>query len=55
MSVYDTNTSLTITAVNVSDSGLYYCGYGREMILSNLTSLHVKIGKNMNNPVKNEA
>ncbi|XP_053337540.1 immunoglobulin kappa light chain-like [Clarias gariepinus] len=27
MSVHDKNTSLTITAVNVSDTGLYYCGY----------------------------
>ncbi|KAF5881160.1 Ig kappa chain V19-17-like, partial [Clarias magur] len=29
MSVYNKNTSLTITAVNVSDTGLYYCGYGK--------------------------
>ncbi|KAF5882175.1 Ig kappa chain V19-17-like, partial [Clarias magur] len=27
MSVHDKNTSLTITAVNVSDTGLYYCSY----------------------------
>ncbi|KAF5900164.1 putative immune-type receptor 12b precursor, partial [Clarias magur] len=42
MSVYTKNSSLTITAVNVSDTGLYYCGYGEEMIFSNSTSLHVK-------------
>ncbi|KAF5900157.1 Ig kappa chain V19-17-like, partial [Clarias magur] len=47
MSVYDKNTSLTITAVNVSDTGLYYCGYSEEIIFSNSTFLHVK-GKNVN-------
>ncbi|KAF5888073.1 Ig kappa chain V19-17-like, partial [Clarias magur] len=42
MSVQDKNTSLTITAVNVSDTGLYYCSYSDPMIFSNSTSLHVK-------------
>ncbi|KAF5890960.1 Ig kappa chain V19-17-like, partial [Clarias magur] len=46
MSVYDKNTSLTITAVNVSDTGLYYCSYNEEIIFSNSTFLHVK-GKNI--------
>ncbi|KAF5897347.1 putative immune-type receptor 12a precursor, partial [Clarias magur] len=45
MSVYDKNTSLTITAVNVSDTGIYYCAYSEEIILSNSTSLHVKAKK----------
>ncbi|KAF5888284.1 putative immune-type receptor 12b precursor, partial [Clarias magur] len=51
MNVYKKNTSLTITAVNVSDSGLYYCGYGEERIspkLSNSTSLHVKDNNKQN-------
>ncbi|KAF5900172.1 putative immune-type receptor 12a precursor, partial [Clarias magur] len=47
MSVYDKNTSLTITAVNVSDTALYYCSYSEEIIFSNSTSLHVK-GKSIN-------
>ncbi|KAF5888133.1 putative immune-type receptor 12a precursor, partial [Clarias magur] len=44
MSVYDKNTSLTITAVNVSDTGLYYCGYTKldQANFRNVTSLHVK-------------
>ncbi|KAF5891934.1 putative immune-type receptor 12a precursor [Clarias magur] len=42
MSVHDKNTSLTITAVNVSDTGLYYCSYSEKMIFSNSTSLQVK-------------
>ncbi|KAF5897352.1 Ig kappa chain V19-17-like, partial [Clarias magur] len=46
MSVYPKNTSLTITAVNVSDTGLYYCSYSEEIIFSNSTSLRVK-GKNI--------
>ncbi|KAM9446804.1 uncharacterized protein Hap1MRO34_023293 [Clarias gariepinus] len=44
MSVYEKNTSLIITAVNISDTGLYYCSYRKldVMIFSNSTSLHVK-------------
>ncbi|KAF5891931.1 putative immune-type receptor 12b precursor [Clarias magur] len=44
MSVHDKNTSLTITAVNVSDTGLYYCSYVElnQVNFSNSTSLHVK-------------
>ncbi|KAF5885607.1 Ig kappa chain V19-17-like, partial [Clarias magur] len=44
MSIKEKNTSLTITAVNVSDTGLYYCSYMElnQMIFSNSTSLHVK-------------
>ncbi|KAM9446997.1 uncharacterized protein Hap1MRO34_023448 [Clarias gariepinus] len=44
MSVYYKNTSLTITAVNVSDTGLYYCSYVElnQVNFSNSTSLHVK-------------
>ncbi|KAF5900166.1 putative immune-type receptor 12b precursor, partial [Clarias magur] len=47
MSVYGKNTSLTITAVDVSDTGLYYCSYNDRMIFNNPTSLHVN-GKNIN-------
>ncbi|KAM9447002.1 uncharacterized protein Hap1MRO34_023452 [Clarias gariepinus] len=44
MSVNEKNTSLTITAVNVSDTGLYYCSYRKldVMIFSNSFSLQVK-------------
>ncbi|KAM9447185.1 uncharacterized protein Hap1MRO34_023631 [Clarias gariepinus] len=44
MSVYGKNTSLTITAVNVSDTGLYYCGTMKlvKMTFSTSTSLQVK-------------
>ncbi|XP_053085107.1 uncharacterized protein LOC117595959 [Pangasianodon hypophthalmus] len=42
MSVHGKNTSLTITAVNVSDTGLYYCSFSDKMIFSNSTSLQVK-------------
>ncbi|XP_017307163.2 uncharacterized protein LOC108255590 [Ictalurus punctatus] len=42
MSVHGKNTSLTITAVTVSDTGLYYCSFSDKMIFSNSTSLKVK-------------
>ncbi|XP_053466769.1 uncharacterized protein LOC128599280 [Ictalurus furcatus] len=42
MSVHGKSTSLTITAVNVSDTGLYYCSFSDQMIFSNSTSLQVK-------------
>ncbi|XP_058231304.1 uncharacterized protein LOC131343547 isoform X2 [Hemibagrus wyckioides] len=42
MSVHGSKTSLTITAVNVSDTGLYYCSAGDKMIFRNSTYLHVK-------------
>ncbi|XP_053337234.1 uncharacterized protein LOC128509498 isoform X2 [Clarias gariepinus] len=44
MSVYAKNTSLTITAVNVSDTGLYYCSFRKQdkMIFGTSTSLQVK-------------
>ncbi|XP_053466597.1 uncharacterized protein LOC128599165 isoform X2 [Ictalurus furcatus] len=42
MSVHGKSTSLTITAVNVSDTGLYYCSFCDKMIFSNSTSLQVK-------------
>ncbi|KAF5889867.1 Ig kappa chain V19-17-like [Clarias magur] len=44
MSVHGKNTSLTITAVNPSDAGLYYCSYVElnQVNFSNSTSLHVK-------------
>ncbi|KAF4074729.1 hypothetical protein AMELA_G00242640 [Ameiurus melas] len=44
MSVHDKNTSLTITAVNVSDTGLYYCSSIKlvKMNFRNSTSLQVK-------------
>ncbi|XP_034155193.2 uncharacterized protein LOC117595961 [Pangasianodon hypophthalmus] len=42
MSVHGKNTSLTVTAVNVSDTGLYYCSFSDKMIFSNSTSLQVK-------------
>ncbi|XP_058231685.1 uncharacterized protein LOC131343772 [Hemibagrus wyckioides] len=42
MSVHGSKTSLTITAVNVSDTGLYYCSFTERMIFSNSTYLHVK-------------
>ncbi|XP_017306871.1 uncharacterized protein LOC108255439 isoform X2 [Ictalurus punctatus] len=44
MSVHGKNTSLTITAVNVSDTGLYYCSFRQldQMNFSNSTSLQVK-------------
>ncbi|KAF5893603.1 putative immune-type receptor 12a precursor, partial [Clarias magur] len=44
-SVHEKNTSLTITAVNVSDTGLYYCSYMEldVMIFSTSTSLQVKV------------
>ncbi|XP_053337562.1 uncharacterized protein LOC128509753 [Clarias gariepinus] len=42
MSVYNKNTSLTITAVNVSDTGLYYCSYSEKINFNNPTSLQVK-------------
>ncbi|XP_053337561.1 immunoglobulin kappa light chain-like [Clarias gariepinus] len=46
MSVHEKNTSLTITAVNVSDTGLYYCSYIdlNQVKFSNPTSLNVKEG-----------
>lgn len=46
MSVHRKNTSLTIPAVNVSDTGLYYCSFTEldEIIYSNSTYLHVKVG-----------
>nr|NP_001187169.1 novel immune-type receptor 12a precursor [Ictalurus punctatus]ABP02017.1 novel immune-type receptor 12a [Ictalurus punctatus] len=43
MSVHGKNTSLTITAVNVSDTGLYYCSFSDQMIFRNSTSLQVKV------------
>ncbi|KAM9446519.1 uncharacterized protein Hap1MRO34_023059 isoform 2-T2 [Clarias gariepinus] len=44
MSVYAKNTSLTITAVNVSDTGLYYCSFRKQekIIFGTSTSLQVK-------------
>ncbi|XP_053509799.1 uncharacterized protein LOC128625483 isoform X2 [Ictalurus furcatus] len=44
MSVHGKSTSLTITAVNVSDTGLYYCSFRQldQMNFSNSTSLQVK-------------
>ncbi|XP_053466770.1 uncharacterized protein LOC128599281 [Ictalurus furcatus] len=44
MSVHGKSTSLTITAVTVSDTGLYYCSFMNlaEMFFSNSTSLQVK-------------
>ncbi|XP_017307162.1 uncharacterized protein LOC108255589 isoform X1 [Ictalurus punctatus] len=42
MSDHGKNTSLTITAVTVSDTGLYYCSFSDKMIFSNSTSLQVK-------------
>ncbi|KAK3514334.1 hypothetical protein QTP70_014449 [Hemibagrus guttatus] len=42
MSVHGSKTSLTITAVNVSDTGLYYCSFTERMIFSNSTYLQVK-------------
>ncbi|XP_046698306.1 uncharacterized protein LOC124380978 [Silurus meridionalis] len=46
MSVQGENTSLTITAVNVSDTGLYYCSSIRldQIIFGNSTSLRVEGG-----------
>ncbi|XP_035382157.1 uncharacterized protein LOC118241380 [Electrophorus electricus] len=43
MSVNSQNTSLTITAVNYTDSGLYYCGiqWSNLISFSNATYLHV--------------
>ncbi|KAM9431962.1 uncharacterized protein Hap1MRO34_002890 [Clarias gariepinus] len=44
MSVHGKNTSLTITAVNVSDTGLYYCSYIKknQITFSDLIYLRVK-------------
>ncbi|XP_053530409.1 uncharacterized protein LOC108255594 isoform X2 [Ictalurus punctatus] len=42
MSVHGKSTSLTITAVTASDTGLYYCSFSDKMIFSNSTSLQVK-------------
>ncbi|XP_046698302.1 uncharacterized protein LOC124380974 [Silurus meridionalis] len=44
MSVQPKNTSLTITALNISDTGLYYCSSMESNILTfrNSTYLHVK-------------
>ncbi|KAF5891937.1 putative immune-type receptor 12a precursor [Clarias magur] len=44
MSVQGKNTSLTITAVNVSDTGLYYCGFMQlnQISFSNSSYLRVK-------------
>ncbi|GAA6066285.1 uncharacterized protein LOC113638515 [Tachysurus ichikawai] len=42
MSVHGSKTSLTIAAVNVSDTGLYYCSFSERMIFSNSTYLQVK-------------
>ncbi|XP_053530407.1 uncharacterized protein LOC108255588 [Ictalurus punctatus] len=44
MSVHDKNTSLTITAVTVSDTGLYYCSFMKQngVNFRNSTSLQVK-------------
>uniref|UniRef100_A0A3B4C181 Ig-like domain-containing protein n=1 Tax=Pygocentrus nattereri TaxID=42514 RepID=A0A3B4C181_PYGNA len=44
MRVNSTFSSLTITAVNLSDSGLYYCSSleGKYMIFSNTTRLQIK-------------
>ncbi|KAF5888070.1 putative immune-type receptor 12a precursor, partial [Clarias magur] len=42
MSVHDKNTSLTITAVNVSDTGLYYCAFNHKININNSTNLEVK-------------
>ncbi|XP_017317726.1 uncharacterized protein LOC108261331 isoform X1 [Ictalurus punctatus] len=44
MSVHEKNTSLTITAVTVSDTGLYYCSFMKQNKVNfrNSTSLQVK-------------
>ncbi|KAI5615199.1 putative immune-type receptor 10a isoform X2, partial [Silurus asotus] len=44
MSVQPENTSLTITALNISDTGLYYCSFTEsgQVIFRNVTYLHVK-------------
>ncbi|XP_027010012.2 uncharacterized protein LOC113647480 isoform X2 [Tachysurus fulvidraco] len=47
MSVHGSKTSLTITAVNVSDTGLYYCSFTEKMIFSNSTYLQVKGNKTL--------
>ncbi|XP_026995585.2 uncharacterized protein LOC113638513 [Tachysurus fulvidraco] len=44
MSVHGSKTSLKITAVNVSDTGLYYCSFTEKMIFSNSTYLQLKTG-----------
>ncbi|KAM9446992.1 uncharacterized protein Hap1MRO34_023444 isoform 1-T1 [Clarias gariepinus] len=46
MSVQGKNTSLTITAVNVSDTGLYYCGFMQlnQISFSNSSYLRMKGG-----------
>ncbi|XP_047674550.1 uncharacterized protein LOC113638515 [Tachysurus fulvidraco] len=44
MFVHGSKTSLTITAVNVSDTGLYYCSFTENMIFSNSTYLQLKTG-----------
>ncbi|XP_058230572.1 uncharacterized protein LOC131343149 [Hemibagrus wyckioides] len=45
MSVHRKNTSLTISAVNVTDTGLYYCSFTEldKIIFSNSSYLHVKV------------
>ncbi|XP_060738558.1 uncharacterized protein LOC132854288 [Tachysurus vachellii] len=45
MSVHRKNTSLTIPAVNVTDTGLYYCSFTEldKIIFSNSSYLHVKV------------
>ncbi|XP_047674552.1 uncharacterized protein LOC125145503 isoform X2 [Tachysurus fulvidraco] len=42
MSIHGSKTSLTITTVNVSDTGLYYCSFSEKMIFSDSTYLQVK-------------
>ncbi|KAM9446991.1 uncharacterized protein Hap1MRO34_023442 [Clarias gariepinus] len=43
MSVYRKNTSLTITAVNVSDTGLYYCGYMEQNRITYSDSVYLRV------------
>ncbi|XP_051580055.1 uncharacterized protein LOC127455911 [Myxocyprinus asiaticus] len=42
MSLYSKNTSLTILNVNISDFGLYYCGWERHMTFGDGTHLDVQ-------------
>ncbi|KAF5891793.1 Ig kappa chain V19-17-like, partial [Clarias magur] len=42
-SVHDKNTSLTITAVNVSDTGLYYCSYMEKDRITFTDSVYLRV------------
>ncbi|KAF5880102.1 Ig kappa chain V19-17-like, partial [Clarias magur] len=43
MSVQGKKTSLTITAVNVSDTGLYYCGYMEQNRIAYSDSVYLRV------------